>query len=187
MTKACTEIPNRSIPPVVDTSGDVISPGEAKFWREWAQKSPDLLRKEFGSALDGDTIFSGRNIGFSLGVVLAGASFTKYIPGKWKILSGIGAAGSLLAGWAVSEVERVVKPAIKAQKAFIEELGKNPELQEELANYLAKNVTADAIRKDGLERAVINQAGGFGLTTPYFKQHAPSKYLDVANASGVSR
>lgn len=144
---------------------DIISPNEAKFWQEWAAKAPGLIRvqssesiRQFQSAV---TPYKVGGIG--LGAALGIATFTKHIPGYWKILSGAVAGGALAFGLAVGSAQGAIGQTEEIVKSYANALEKSPELREQLAHALSASVTAEQIQQVGIEKAVAQQAVAMGI------------------------
>lgn len=151
-------------------AAEVISPAEARFWAEWADKAPGLLRDQTAKLLPAGP--SGRNGGqlfsMGLGVALGIATLTRAVPGKWKILSGA-AAGAALG--AVPLLGDPPDPAARLRDSlaiYADALERDQGLRARLADYLSSHVTANGIQAHGVGTAVTLQALSFGReATPY--------------------
>ena len=151
------------------SSVDIISPAEARFWQEQAQKAPAALREMTATLNRVNADFRPYQVGgVAVGAILGGATFTKYVPGKWKWVSGIGAAASLLVGVLAGKV-RSVNDANERYMQYADGLEKDPQLQQQLAQFLSAHVTADDIQRKGIENAVLEQVMMFGEQTPYMQ------------------
>jgi hypothetical protein len=151
--------------------GGVISPAEAKFWQEWAAKAPHLVRSQLSESLDKVTsaLTPYKVGGVALGAVLGGATFTKHVPGKWKILSGLSSAASLAFAAFMGSMQSASGEAEAMFLRYADALERNPALQQKLASYLSATVTAENLQSEALEKVVLSKALEFGLHTPYLK------------------
>lgn len=162
---------------------EIISPAEAKFWQEWADKTPALIRmggEKLGQA--NSWMSSAQIAGVAMGAALTIASFTKQVPGKWKWASGLAAATSFTGAWAASQM----KPALaNEQQAFLnyaDALEKSPELKAQLADFLGKTVNAEMIQMGGIGYAVGDQALAFGRQIQMIPDSRPMNENNLLSA-----
>ncbi len=162
--------PKQAVVPAAPAGGD-ISPAEAKFWQEWAEKAPNLIRGKIGGFLDKmNTNVVPYKVGsVALGAALGGATLTKYVPGQWKWASGIGAAASLAAAMLMESVQVASGRTKQAFLDYADALERDPALKQRLAGLLSSTVTAENIQSKGLEHAVVARAMEFGSHMGYIQ------------------
>ncbi len=150
---------------------DIISPAEARFWQEWADKVPGLMRTQVqGFSNKFNSILTPWKVGgVVLGTTLGVASFTKAVPGKWKWVSGGAAVASLTTSYVASLFQRASMQVDKVRANYADTLERDPELRQKLADFLSSTVTADKIQDFGIEYAVLMQANAFGRLTQYLQ------------------
>ena len=136
----------------LQTPEKMITPEEARILAKQApailREQVDLLPKEGTMKLVSPTPFYVA--GAAVGAVLAGATFSKYVKGGWKWVTGTLAAGAAAAGWSAGNTVNKVSAAMncslreagKALLAYADALEKDPVLTEKLAVHLSHNVTA---------------------------------------------
>lgn len=136
---------------------EIISPGEAQFWAEQAERAPALLREflEGERAQFENSMRNYKVIGTVVGAVLGATTLTKYVPGKWKIASGSGAAAALYAAVMTANGQKNFDEGSGVIVDFINMLEKNPQMRQALANQLQQAVTAQDIQELGLDKAII--------------------------------
>lgn len=108
------------------------------------------------------------------------STFTKWIPGKWKLLTGAGAVGAVAAGLhcgnETDKVLRVFEYALpEMKKAFLkyaDAIESDAALREQLATYLSDKVTAKETSFRPLESAVLGKAVEFGRSTSHLNINA---------------
>jgi hypothetical protein len=144
---------------------EVISPAEARFWDEWAAKAPALVRRNIAQ-INPPAFMAAGAAGVALGVVLGVASFSKKVPGKWKILTGGTAIGSALAGALGMGVANSLGVVSQRYREFADRLEASPELQKDLAAYLSSHIDAQTVGQNGIERAVMMQTSQFAHDLP---------------------
>ena len=170
---------------------DVISPNEAKFWAEQAQRAPALIQQEIlttkKSFLDKIQMGTMASIGF--GSAMTVATFSKYTSGKWKLLTGAAAAASFVGSYMVSVMNRSFNATEQEFTAYANALATNPNLSNGLADFLSKTVTAENIQKVGLDKAVLHHAMEYATTTPLIsnKQSVMMGLQSAARSDGMSR
>lgn len=155
-----------------------------------AEKAPALLRQQFSQFPDAaeqtDKAFGGvgRNIritGVGVGAVLGVASFTKFIPGKWKWVTGTTAVASgalgLMVGHKMDAMAKAFNysfPAVKnAILKYADDIENNETIREQLADYLVGNITRGELATKNLDELVGSKAMSFGEN---------AKYLDLKSA-----
>lgn len=172
--------------------GGAISEAEMKTWNEWADKTPNLLRAQLNAIPEptGGGLMAPL-ISVGLGAALTVASFTSYIPGKWKIASGLGAVGAgalgLYLGSQAGDPAGCVPPEIK--KPFLDyadALDRDPNLRRQLADYLAAHMTDDAVEGRPIEVAVMEKSIEFGRSAPYLDM-ATVKATAQGKPNGLAR
>ena len=162
-----------------------VTPSEMKTWREWADKAPQLIRKAMGEGpfgkMDDMPQFKSplSTPLIALGAVAAAATFTRFVPGKWKWVSGAGAVagigGGVYLGKKAGEMTNAFSESAQAAKKmsldYVAALENNPQLRAQLADYLAATMNDAAIRQQqgSFEYAVISKAIEFGQKTPYLQ------------------
>lgn len=159
---------------------DIITPAEMKFWDEWAQKSPALVRNADTQLAQeipqgGKPGLKAATIG--LGVALGIASLTRAVPGRWKWVSGTAAVGSAALGIYADrqskQAENKARSALPQLKesfaSYAAALEQNPDLRKMLAEYLSNTVTAQEIQAFGIQDAVTARTLEFGFDTPYME------------------
>jgi hypothetical protein len=156
---------------------EIITPGEAKFWDEWAAKTPALLRAQNEEIPDKlkERPNPFRMTGLGVGAVLGILSFTKLVPGKWKWVSAAGAFGAASAGLYLGAKTDMVQDAFeqslpmvkKSIGEYADALDRDANLRQALAGYLSSNISAADIQSRGIEAAVIDRAVEFARATPY--------------------
>lgn len=160
-----------------NTKTGTESAAEMKYWQEWADKSPDIIRAA-ANQLQSDVKRASPmvNAGFiAVGAALGIATFTKMIRGKWKILSGIGAAGSLILG--IVDAEGPIGNIAQQNRNYADKLAVNPVLRQEVAEYLASNVTAEDIQKNGIDAAVKSNLTALAMDKVDVNIDPTAKYL----------
>jgi len=175
MTETAQPIAMPAIQPTVAVpAADVISPAEAKFWQEQAERAPALLRhfiqEDTGKLKSSMQIY--KISGIALGAALGIASFTKYIPGKWKIASGLGAAASLLAGTMAGSTQKASDDIQHMFISFADMLEKNPQARSSVASRLQQAVTADDIQQFGLDKAIALRMSDLAMEVATVRSHA---------------
>jgi len=142
---------------------EIITPAEAQFWQDWANKAPALIRAKVSENIDpvDGRVNNFKMLSFGLGALLGAASFTKYIPGKWKIASGAGTAGALAFGAFAGQISGGIQHSKAHFMSYADTLEQNPALKQQLANYLSNNVTA--AQAADIDMAVFSKAMQFGL------------------------
>lgn len=156
--------------------GGVVSPAEAQFWQEWAAKAPHLVRGQLTQSLDKvmAALTPYKVGGVALGAVLGGATVTPYVPGKWKILSGLTAAASLGFGAFMGSMQSAYGETQAMFLRYAEALDRNPAMQRNLANYLSATVSAENLQSEMLDKVVLGKTLEFGMQTPYLSVAQPS-------------
>jgi hypothetical protein len=152
---------------------DAISPAEAKTWKEWADRAPDLLRAQAGQdAPRASSPFSFPLIG--LGALSGIATFTKWVPGKWKWLSGGVAAGAVGSGLYLGNKASNLNDAFAASSPMRDTLLRNagalehnPALRQQFADYLSGSVSAQEAQSP--EATIVAKAVEFGKTLPHLQ------------------
>ena len=147
-----------NIPPIVQAQPDIISPAEAKFWQEYADKMPSLVR-------DNEQIIMGFKDNLTpykvamtaLGAALGLATFTKHVKGNWKWATGLSAAGAFASAARSAYIQSGMGERIQSNLAYAEELERDPKIRQQLAQFLSTHVTADKIQRYGLENAVVRE------------------------------
>ena len=147
-------------------AADIISPNEAKFWSDWADKAPTIIRSEDAESV---RMFRSRMLpvvvgGVGLGAALGIASFTKYVHGYWKILTGVAAIGAFAGSMIVGNALNVVAKTSGPFEDFANVLEQRPELRRQLADTLSRTVTKEDIQKLGIEKAVTDRITEFAIT-----------------------
>jgi hypothetical protein len=152
---------------VQQPNNEVISPAEAKFWREQADKASALLRESAVRDLSGTYQVAGayKVSGVALGTALGLATFTKYVPSKWKWLSGAAAGASMAFGVASGVLQGRTSQMQQRVLGYADALERDPAMKEQLANWLSSFVTADMAHA-GIEKAVAEQAVAMALHRP---------------------
>ncbi len=172
-------------PPVVAVRPvDVMSPAETQFWQEWAEKAPALIRSNGIENLEKFQSSAGayKMGSVALGAALGAATFTKYISGRWKYLSGSAAAASLIFASAMAGMQTIGNNTKNRMLAYADALEHSPALQQQLAMHLSSSVTAD-IAASGIENAVLNQAAALALQPAQFQTNAASLMDARSNSS----
>jgi len=163
-----------SPPPLVLPAADVISPAEAKFWQEWADKMPALVR-------DNEQIMIGlkaemtpyKTAMVAVGAALGVATFTKYVKGNWKWATGLSAVGAFASAAHSSYIQSGIKERIQSNLGYAEMLERDPRMREQLAQFLSTHVTADKIQRYGIEDAVVREGFMFQFEhRHYFNQQS---------------
>lgn len=131
-----------------------------KFWREWAERAPALVRAGI-EQVEYQAIQPYTPLKTALaavGCLLGVASFTKYVPGKWKWISGLGSAGSLMGAVSIGSKNVLETHFLNDYANCLEG---DPALRKELAQYLSDHVTSDSIQSLGIEKVVAVNAMAF--------------------------
>lgn len=169
---------------------DVISPAEAKFWQEWAEKAWFYVKQQAVTLpVTGDDVPTRNNwriIGVALGAAFAAASFSKYVPGKWKIATGGAAVGSALAGFAIGRSQDYfidkIRTALPEQRKLLMDYGDRLQsdiaLQKQFADYLERTVTKEDFQGRDMEDVMRVKVLEFGKSMGFFP---------VAPSNAVSR
>lgn len=163
---------NHSVQSIASPSADVISPAEAKFWQEWADKAPAIIRQDVAKHM---AKANDAMIPYTVGSIALGALLSLGMlgaKGKWgKGLFAAGSAAGVAGGLYLhfGQRQRSVDVGGRNLKCA-DEIENNPVLREELARVLEKTITAEDIQRYGIEEAVghaassyINHLTGFGL------------------------
>ena len=149
-----------NIPPIVQAQPDIISPAEAKFWQEWAQKAPVLIRSKGLDVTNKATSYLSfsRNTAVGIGAALGVATLSKFVSGKWKALTG-GASGiSFVSAVVFNKMRNATLDMHMSSVNALNDLENDPNMRMRLAEYLSNNVTADKIKAHGIENAVLMEA-----------------------------
>jgi len=156
---------------------DIITPAEAQFWADWAAKAPALIRYSIAQNIDpvGAQFDTRKNLGFAVGAAFGIAMLTKYVPGKWKLLSGAAAGASFGLGTMAGQISAGIRQSKAQFTNYADALEKEPALQQQLAHFLSATVSAENIQAYGIENAVFNQAMAFGAQTPYLQLNAQDR------------
>ena len=138
---------------------DVISPNEAKFWQQQANRAPALLREDAKHTFDAMRGgFAGYKIaGVGVGAALGALTFTEHVRGKWKIATVLGAAASLMVGGLMHSLNRETDTLEVMVASFATALESSPEGRESLAKRLQETISAEDIQKLGLDKAVATR------------------------------
>lgn len=150
---------------------DMITPAEMKFWQEQAARAPELLlarrneivsktKPKYKPILAFDWAF------MDIGCAIAALSFSKYVPGKWKILTGALAGASAthsihLGDKYFNAMSSSADHAADHFNRVISILQESPCREKEFAEYLSSYVTAADLQKDDLDTVVIKKAFNF--------------------------
>ena len=188
ITPLAPQMPLASAP--AQPQADVISPAEAKFWQEWAEKAPVLLRTAGVSVVNDvhkDMAFYKIG-GIALGAALGGASFTNYIQGKWK-WAARGAAALALGASLLLDVSQGFSGFNEASmRNFADALEKDPNLRNQLAISLSANITAEHIQEMGIEKAVLQTVLGFAANVfPHMRQETCNRLPSSSANFGQGR
>lgn len=158
---------------------NTISPAEAQFWHEQAEKAPQLLRakiQEANKELTPDLPLK-KVVGIGLGAVLGAASFTERVPGYWKLLTGSGAIVAGFIGWEAWARQNRAQSVRADSVDYANRLERDPALTNMLANYLGTCVTADDIQERGLNAAIALHTDVFAIRSHLYFKHGATPQL----------
>ena len=151
-------------PTLAQPPSEIISPTEAKFWQEWADKAPNMLRQA-GQEFDkfNGKLYLAQSVGMAAGVALGVATFSpyKYVPGKWKWATSVGAVASLAGAWFAGKGQHTMKQSKEMYLKYADMLEKSPVLKQQLADYYAAHITGEQIQMAGIGMVVGNQMVAF--------------------------
>jgi hypothetical protein len=155
---------------------------EMKFWNECADKASSLIRREINNIPDQPKdlphVSSGYTGGMvALGAVLGGLSFSRFIPGKWKWLSGAASVASLGGAVAINSRVNAANAEIESSAQMVavmkqglsnyaSVLDNDPATRAKLAQYFSDNITAQEITQHSLEAALLGKCAEFAQANP---------------------
>jgi len=151
---------------------EVISPAEMKFWQEQADKAAGIIRKESAALLDKhETRVSHYKYGtVAVGAALGAATFTGYVPGKWKWASGIASAGALALSAVMFTAPSITDAGKRLYSEYAKMIDENPEMRKQLANYYSSTISADMVQELGIDKAVALKTVEYGKRCTTFFQ-----------------
>ncbi len=157
-----TTMPCQPCAAAIAPTAEVISPAEAQYWLDWANKAPSLLRSKAVEAIDKSDFYLklGAISGVTLGAISGIASFTKHVKGNWRWVTGLGSLAALAFGgisWATQSKTGDAKNQIFQYAAALEQ---SPALKQQLANWFSASITAN-MAQAGIEKAVMEQSLAF--------------------------
>jgi len=155
--------------------------------QRFAERIPNLIRTQVQENIanaDGK-IGMIKIASITFGGVLAGASFTKHIPGKWKIASGLTAAASLGMGMFTSMVQGQMHQAKDIWLVIADMMEQDPSfrkmLVETVFSGLPPEIAAQGMNPE-MEKKIVNNL----LAEPLSKIF-PQGLAGLQNSTGFAR